>query len=348
MGAMKTWMGSGGRPIIFPAGIILPFNGEADAIHNEWELFLGVGNRSIKAVGSGAGEIGGTTSVQLPDTSIRVAHTDSATPMARLCGSNIHASSYAYGRKAAGSHYHSAILEYMPDLSALILVKSRTSQKKLPANTGLLSLTMNSKLTDITPVGGKLLAGTVEQTGHTRAGINRLQTSVDGSHYHHKGGGCDGRGGRTSYMYKNGSGDHFHEGEAAVQDSIRRFHLAIYTNAVKDFKADGKPVAMWESNTPPENWAICNGHDNTPDLTNHFIGFDPAKTGTSTGDGTISSDEISTSMSGGHNHQHSSTQYTNSYAGYHATNAPHDHIIPAFQTTFEPEFYTLIFITPKG
>jgi hypothetical protein len=345
--ASASWFSVG--HITVPAGLIVPFDDVSTNVPSGWAHFASAGDRPIKGVSSSAGSNGGSNDLSLNNTDTDPNHTVGATMMTYIGTVYESGSANALYPTASGGHSHeSVVLTYVPDKSAQILIKALSEAEELPPKSAVLSTVARPDLTDITPTGDRILVGSSGTTRGNVSGSCSLSMSTEGSHTHHTATGYHDVGvGNGPYYSRTATGQHDHDGSVAISsDDIYRFYCGLYSDATAPFKADHNTIGMWESDSPPTGWAICDGTGGTPDLVDYFIGFDTSKIGTSDGDGTITTGSLETVSRGGHYHHTGTVSNPQRTNAYHTYGNDHTHIIASKNSAFSPEHYTLIFITP--
>lgn len=340
-----------------PAGLIVPYNDVAANIPAGWSQFDNAGgftsNRLIRGHGSTAGSSGGSNVTGNIGTNSVGAHTGSLNEphfTTAVAGANMNFwSSYS----SQGGWAHTVTLSYRPPRRELLLIKASSEQKKLPANACLLSVDALTKITDITPTGETFAF----QAGSTPASqsASLAGNSCTSVGLHHHIGGTQGAstaagtpGILTYYWNTSNPGNHSHgfNTPSLSADNIKRVWVSLWSEASQEFALEENAIAMWESATPPEGWAICDGTNGTPNMVDYFIGFDSAKRGTSDGNDTIT---VSGTMvnNGTHNHTGASVNPSTGANRPHQSQNSHGHSYSG-SPTLTPEYYTLIFIKLIG
>ena len=351
---IRRWHGIG-TLIALPTGIIMPFNDVSANIPTGWEHFTAADDKSIKGVSSGAGVAGGSLLIEHDlVTDSAGLHAGSNGYMDWSCASGGTGSTWPRKGGNSGSHAHTVYTNFTPSLARIVLMRAIADHDSLPVDAGLISLIARSGLDDITPTGNILNGAGLVSVGGTVAEVNRYTTSSNGSHHHFLS-ECGGafQSSNTYRVNYTGVAAHSHNDMAtpSVTDSIRRFYMGLYTSATRTISANTSTIGMWESDTPPEGWVICDGTNGTPNLVDHFIGFDVTKLETFDGDGTIESaggNIGSTAWSHTHNREAATSNPHMTYQYHFTYSATHSHTVASKASSFEPEHYTLIFIKPIG
>ena len=173
-----------------------------------------------------------------------------------------------------------------------------------------------------------------------------LVSSVQGNHGHgqpQKGGTGSGNQGFNRHAAKGG---HSHAAIGVeVTNSLRRYALSAWRNASAAFDLTSGMVGMYESLTPPDGWALCDGNNGTPDLRNYFIR--PVTTGSegASGDGTLTATSADSMDHASHNHDVGTASSFSGYAThYHANDVTMDSHTLSDNYTWLPPYYALAFI----
>jgi len=327
------------RPV--PPGLIVPYNGTTAPAG--WSLFTAADNKFIVGAGGAYAvkSTGGGASITASSTSAG-AHSGPVFKTGIGFGS-------ARGMNVAGSHSHLVSFNYTPPYYGLTLIKANTELNRLPSK----SIVFSDKtlpLSRFTNGDGKLfLAHSVIGAGGSNL-IGATTSSSAGNHVH---------GDKEYSVYSSGpnwniisSVAHTHSTETfTITPNLKRALLSAWTNASKDFGLEPGMYAFYESLTPPDGWALCDGTNDTLDLRDYFIEFGNENNhGTKTGNGTIYMPNITlASITWRHRHSQNTVYGSSGAVTYHDfADAVHSHTIPASSPTFLPPYYALSIITLKS
>lgn len=328
--------------MVIPMGIIMPFNDVAANIPSGWTQWTGGANRALKGSTS-FGTIGGSTAVGR-GTAWEGLHSGTAYT-AWMGNSPGSVGDLAGG--ASGAHSHSFSVNYYPNRRFQVMMKSLVEGNKLPPKTGVLSDVALTGLTDITPTGYILCGASGTSSSNAAASSSVSGCNTTGLHEHIAGICADTANGNCARTNYN-QGSHAHSGSAGVTDNIRRYYMGMWTNASAEIEAVPGIYGIWESAIPPEGWALCDGLNGTPDLTNYHIGMDSGvNMGTKTGNGTITT-WASLASAGGHTHNAEVGFHGVVGSAYHSNVTYSSHSIGAAASSFEPTNITVVFIKAIG
>jgi microcystin-dependent protein len=102
-------------------------------------------------------------------------------------------------------------------------------------------------------------------------------------------------------------------------------------------------IVLWDTDTPPSGWVICDGTSGTPDMRDFFVEIASAgQESVSAGDNTVAA----SSTTGNYGHTHNTGDRTNGPVAatvYHSSTIYHNHALTASQS-FTPQWYALHFI----
>ena len=328
--------------IVIPIGLIIPFNGDYDGLPSGWSQYDG-GDKAVLGVTDTAGVEAGVT-YDARSTSSNGSHTGNR-DFAAL-GSYTGTGPYKYYNSSGkGSHSHSMRIYYTPQRAYLTLMKATAEHKKWPINTGILATAAQAGASDITPTGDTLYGvGTGSPASQAVEAITSGSWSSAGQHHHLSTSTGSAHDGGTKKQYLETGNHSTHGFTGTATDAMYRFYMGVWSSAAAELKASSGNFAMWESSTPPDGWAICDGTLGTPDLSRRFIGFDSgAAMGTSDGDGTVTLGG-SAASGGSHGHRGNNLSVASAVVHYHSNTISHTHTVSALQTAWEQEHKTLIFI----
>lgn len=338
-------------PVRVPAGIIVPFDDVAANIPSGWTQFTSVDGKALfhTNVSGDIGTTGGSTYVSR-STSTNGNHTGSANsafwlaPSVGTCGPD---------KVGAwqGSHSHSCRVNYYPARRHQVMMKSTSEQDTFPAKTGVLSdISLSSNgLTEITPDGYALYGTSGASSANYTSSASLSSFSTAGSHSHIESCGVIGSPGTGYFSSYNKGGHSTHSGNPSVTDNIYRAYFSMWSNASSAFEAAPGMYALYESLDVPNGWAICDGNNGTPNLSDHMIGLTTNSSlwGTTTGDGTITT-SASLGAAGSHNHNGGSAYRNSLSTGYHLDNVDHNHTIGSAASAFYPPWYKLVIMKLIG
>lgn len=328
------------RPV--PPGLIVPYNGTTAPAG--WSLFTAANGRFIVGAGKtyAVKSTGGTSSITTASSTSAGAHSGPTFLTGRSSGS-------ASGKYVAGSHSHLVSFNYTPPYYGLTLIKANTELNRLPSKSIMFS-DKTLPLSRFTNGDGKLfLAHSVIGAGGSNL-IGATTSSSAGNHVH----GDNEYAAYYERTYRDiiSSVAHTHSTETfTITPNLKRALLSAWTNASKDFGLEPGMYAFYESLTPPDGWALCDGTNGTLDLRDYFIEFGNENNhGTKTGNGTIYMPNITlASITWNHGHSGNKVYGGSSSVTYHDfADAVHGHTIPASSPTFLPPYYALSIITLKS
>lgn len=326
-----------------PAGLIVPYIGLASNIPSGWSQFTSADDKAIKGHNTTAGTTSGSTSIS-GVTDVAGGHTGTGVNMwiSAVAG----AVADLRDSSSKGHHDHTVSITHTPAKRKQILMKASQDHQIFPVDTGILSGSVRADLTDVTPTG-KFLHGNSGASSSDSAAISSGSTTNAGTHAHNSGIGNGTGTSATGPSYTYSSGDHSHTiSSVNVTDNQRKIWLGLYQATIAALP-DANTYGLWESATPPPGWDICDGTNGTPNLVNHFIGFDASKIGTVEGNGTVN---FTASISSHTTHSHTGSNVTQSLnTGYHSSYAMPNHAgLSQTGLSYEMPSYTLIIVKYKG
>jgi hypothetical protein len=188
----------------------------------------------------------------------------------------------------------------------------------------------------------KAAAASVALDGNSAVSI-AVTTSTSGSHGAH----ATLQGSPYSYYstpYVT-AGAHTHTGTMVGAAAPLYRYLNLYLAATATVVPSEAVIGMWESNTPPDGWYVCDGTNGTPDLRNYFIRITDSDTGLNTTGG-ANSIAFSGSFSATPNHNHGSATKGSIFSTtvYHSNNFSLPTHTGSQTVSFTPPYYALIFI----
>jgi hypothetical protein len=174
--------------------------------------------------------------------------------------------------------------------------------------------------------------------------------TVDGTHNH---GGNEGgsSGGSQGGNWKGQAPvTHAHTRTLALTFNVyrRSMHLAYPNSSAVDINDFTNPIIMYESTTPPEGWALCDGTNGTPSMEYYHIRITTAvlSPGVAYGDGSVSSTGGLSSSTGAHDHDNSDKcGDCKDDSAYHAViDGNHTHTVSLPASAWNPAYYALAFM----
>ena len=254
------------RGIVVPAGLIILLNDTE--VPSNWTRFSAADDKHIVGAGTtyNVGDVGGSKTL----SSISLSSGGSHSP-----GGNLDFDSYAGHTSvdSGGSHLHTVDTDYEPNWQEVLLIKANAdiSGIALPADTVVLAVSAVSGLSNVFMNNCLLKSDSAISSGGDGTSVT-VATSTNGTHNH---GTISGRpvGGVGSYRDDDDAdhGSHSHSGQTlSITPNVKRKLLSAWTK-VSTFDLASGMIALWESATPPDGWAICDGANSTPDLRDYFI-----------------------------------------------------------------------------
>lgn len=336
-----------------PTGIIVPYE-STSTVPTGFSRFSAaddkfiVGASSTKAVTT----TGGSSSVSLSGTtSTNGAHTggpDSGT-YSNFAGSN---TTLGGSPTTLGDHSHTfsgSATNVLPARKQVILVKATQDHYNFPENICVLKHTAGAftGMTRVTGINDYVMynnASVITTTGSNSVSTD-VTTSTAGLHAPHQPTGTSGFYGYFGGPYIT-SGDHTHTGALTATLNPLNRYIALYKAATANLDIPNENIiGMWESDTPPEGWYVCDGTNSTPDLRDHFIKFteSDANVGNESGStdltysGTLSATPV---------HNHGSSTYGSIFSTtvYHNSNFEMATHTASATVTYIPPYYALVFI----
>lgn len=342
---------SGKPQISIPAGVIVPFNSDG-SVPDGWQAFTTANNKfivgagSTYSVGSSAAASGSATTVEAG------AHIQNSTSgyKSDLVGSN----RMSQFMESDGSHSHTvSTAGYTPAKQKFVLIKSSEATQYFPAGAVVLSsdILRISGLSLVEPNNSRLLWAATE-TGAVAevASAAGVTTENGGNHVHGTLGAAYGSGAALDVGTREG--DHNHTVNLSFSNaSIKRAYLAAWSNASIKFSQSRKMIAMWEGETPPSGWVLCDGNNGTIDLRDYFIMLsDLTNIATRAGDNSLSVALTMSDYTWEHNHYGSNNARndgaTNIAVG--SVSPTHNHTGTCTGGTYVPAYYALTFIMYIG
>ena len=336
-----------------PTGIIVPYE-STSTVPTGFTRFSASDNKFIvgasttKAVtttgGSSSVSVSGTTSTNGDHTG----GPDNGT-YSGFFGSN---TAYPDGPIIRGNHSHTfsgSVTNVLPASKQVILVKATQNHYNLPENICVLKHTAGAftGLTRVTGINDYVMYSNAASIGvaGSNSTSSAVTTSTAGLHAPHQTGGNSGFIGYPGGPFLN-AGDHTHTGTLSGTVNPLNRYIALYKAATANLDIPNENViGMWESETPPEGWYVCDGTNGTPDLRDHFIKF--VDTDTDIGDESGSTDlTYSGTLSATPVHNHGDSNFGSVFrtSVYHYTNFQMDTHTASSTVTYNPPYYALVFI----
>lgn len=336
-----------------PTGIIVPYESTGTvpsgfaAFSAANDKFI-VGASTTKAVTT----TGGSSSVAVSGTSTtNGAHIG---PAGTGAYSNFVGSNTTIGGSPStlGDHSHTfsgSTTGVIPARKQVILVKATTNHYSFLENICVLKNTAGAftGMTRVTGIANYLMYGnsaSIAVTGSNSSNV-AVTTSTAGLHAPHQITGTSGFYGYVGGPYIS-AGDHTHTGNLTTTLNPLNRYMGLYKAATANLDIPNENlIGMWESQTPPEGWYVCDGTNGTPDLRDYFIKFvdDDTNIGTTSG----SNDTTYTgALSATPVHNHGSSLYGSIFntTVYHNTDFEMDSHTASSTVTYIPPYYSLVFI----
>jgi surface protein len=283
----------------------------------------------------------------------------------------------------AGLHTHQlSAFGYRPEFQNVMLLQATSDNKIIPQNAGFLALDPRSipgSRSLFTAFGSlrKLFRYKTEYKGEegqsgtqlTSAGgddnITHVIATSAGLHNHGTGNEIwDSVGFGDSVNTYVDSGLHWDDNVSVTfTPQMKRKVLSVWRAAAfEGIEPSGGMIAMWPSTIAPYGWELCDGNNNTPDLTDHFIELDSAyfETNDELGDDTVDLYITAGHYWGGNGltstpyHKHSgNVSYLNGsrklyFHGSSSSDNFHNHVGTVSGIPFTPPHIKLVFIRKTG
>lgn len=327
-GAWKTvdaaWIKVSGswKPIygdFLPKGLILPLYGTS--VPTGWSSYsfgpafpIGVGTYGFGSTGGG-----GFLAGSIPACGNHGPGTQFVTAI-------YSAGSGTYDQSAtAGGHSHTFQFKYNPPKMSGRFIKLTGDVLQLPANGIVLGKTSFSGLTELSTSNGYLFCNDSGSWTYSGQSVTDDSVSTSGAHIHYTLTHSVATGSGSSWYYNVSAGSHSHVLSVTITSfNPVRYLLSAWTHTSNPFAVASGMIGMWESATPPSGWAICDGTNGTPNLSDRIIQLvSSSNHGSATGDGSIYAN-VSVDAHGTHSHH--SGPYSNCYAAagaYHSNALAH-------------------------
>ena len=256
------------------------------------------------------------------------------------------------GPVTRGNHSHTfsgSTTNVLPANKQVILVKATQNHYNLPENICVLKHTAGAftGLTRVTGIDNYVMYSNAASIGvaGSNSSSSAVTTSTAGLHATHQTLGYSGFIGYSGAP-NLAAGDHTHTGTLTTTLNPLNRYIALYKAATANLDIPNENIiGMWESETPPEGWYVCDGTNGTPDLRDHFIKF--VDTDTNIGDESGSNNTTysgSLSATPVHNHGNSNFGSIFSAAVYHLSNFQMATHTASSTVTYTPPYYALVFI----
>ncbi len=147
----------------------------------------------------------------------------------------------------------------------------------------------------------------------------------------------------TVYNFLSSTYLHSHSVSADLIRNLERYNIGIYSG-INDYAVKPGRAFLWSGSlgSLPTDWYLCDGNNNTPDMTDCFIELAGATATGRTGDNSISLNAETSSY--GHAHQGtSSVENMATTPAFHSDSDFHSHFIDD-SDTWLPEYYALAVI----
>lgn len=337
------WPAGGGGTSI-PEGLIIPFTDGGSGAPSGWSLYSTANGYYIIGAGDtyAVDDHGAGTGTHQCAIAANVNHLGNTTiPTGTGTGG------YTTSK---GSHAHTTnAFTYTPPFESCYLIKAGAGLSILPQKGVIFSPSgdpSGGSLANIWTDGYMFKANNAATIGgsDTIAGVG---TSAAGTHDH---GTADGSNGASYVAYEpTTAGGHSHSITITITNTLRRYALSAWRNAVADFDLAANMIGMYESLIPPDGWYLCNGSNGTPDLRNYFIRPITSGSEGASGDGTVTATSAAIGH-GTHNHAYASGLPKGSGRSvYHLDNYAHpNHAGINSNYAWLPPYYALAFIMYGG
>ena len=326
-----------------PTGLIIPYTAGAGGAPSGWSLYasandkfiIGAGSTySVDANGLGTGEVTKT----IPSSGTHTGTLGNATGDSGRSGNN-----------AGGAHSHLFSFTYAPLYQDIYLIKADAGQTTLPQYGCIFSHQddLSNGGSNIYTTAARMLkanSGVTAGGSLTPSGT----TTSSGSHNH----GTSSGGGDTGLyeVFKmQSSGAHTHATSVTMTSSLERYKLSCWSNTAGTMTLEVGTLALYENVIPPADWALCDGNNGTPDMTDKFLEFCAGGAeGDRSGDGTVTATGT-IETHGTHNHKDRDDRTTSLETAYHIADTAHaNHSAMSENYTWLPPYYALAWIMYTG
>ena len=336
-----------------PTGIIVPYE-STGSVPSGFTAFSAANDRFIVGASTtkAVTTTGGSTSVSISGTTStnggHIGGPDTGT-YSNFLGSNTTLGDSPVTR---GDHAHTfsgSTTGVTPSRKQVILVKATQNHYAFLENICVLKNTAGAftGMTRVTGIANYLMYGNAASIGvaGSDASSIAISTSTAGSHIPHQTTGTSGFFGYTGGPYIT-AGDHTHTATLSTTLNPLNRYMGLYKAATANLDIPNQNlIGMWESQTPPEGWYVCDGTNGTPDLRDYFIKFVDNDTNIGTTSGSNST-TYSGSLSATPLHNHGSSEFGSIFntAVYHNSNFQMATHTAASSVTYIPPYYSLVFI----
>lgn len=263
-------------------------------------------------------------------------------------------SSSITGTFVAGAHSHTVTISSIDSnlkRKSYKLAKC-VSASPLPSNIYILS---DSNLSGLSSVDVEethmLLNSSSESSGidGNNTIIITLTTNSAGSHAHGGNGTPVYSGSEPYYRSDSSDGSHFHTAtDDDANDNTKKRTFSLWSDVNETVGVISGSIMLWDSDTPPAGWVICDGTNGTPDMRDRYLSIsNTASHGVSTGDNVVTFSGLTTSGAGSHRHYsgEGGTVGDPTQSGRHINFIDtHSHTINTFSARIRPEYHALHFI----
>lgn len=262
---------------------------------------------------------------------------------------------YMTGTFSAGAHSHTVTISSIDsDLKRKSYKLAKcVSASPLPSNIYILS---DSNLSGLSPVDVEethMLFNTSSESSAIEGDDTlamTLTTNSAGSHAHGPNGTPVYSGSEPYYWSDASDGSHSHTTSYnnAGNDNTKKRTFSLWSDANETVGVISGSIMLWDSDTPPAGWVICDGTNGTPDMRDRYLSIsNTASHGVSTGDNVVTFSGLTTSSAGSHRHYsgQGGTVGDPTQSGRHINFAGnHPHTINTFSARIRPEYHALHFI----
>lgn len=336
-----------------PAGIIVPYESTGTVPSGFTKFFASddkfiVGASATKAVTT----TGGSSTVPVSGTT--TTNGGHIGPAGSGTYSNFGGSNTTQGGTPSvlGNHSHTfsgSATSVIPARKQVVLAKATQDHYNLPENICVLKHTAGAftGLTRVTGIANYLMYGNALSIGVTgnNSSSAAITTSTAGSHAPHQTTGYSGFYGYTGGTFET-AGAHTHTGSLTATLNPLNRYMGLYKAATNNLDIPNENlIGMWESQTPPNGWYVCDGTNGTPDLRDYFVKFvdDDTNIGTASGSNSMT---YSGGLSATPVHNHGFSLYGSIFSTtvYHNTDFQMDTHTASSTVTYIPPYYSLVFI----
>ena len=335
------------QTVKIPAGVILPLRG-AGAVPSGWSLFSSADNKYIVGAGTtySPGNNGaGTGNVNLTDVATG-SHTGNIPRYGWNPGQT--------GLSANANHGHTTMTftQPLPYYTGNRLIKANSEQDQLPQDACIMKHSSGgwTGLTHNQPTGGNRFFRAQAADGIGGKYTQTITSSTTGAHNH---GTTDGTLPAGSDNNSNQAivtyGGHYHSFSATVAINTKYRLLSLWYNASGAYDlVDDSYIGMYESLTPPDGWALCNGSNGTPDMRDWFLLSSYSDTPGGSGNNNTLTCSTTTDYAGSHNHYSRQCNSCDNRFRYHSDYQMNHYHTISHNQSWIPPYYALAFIMYTG